>query len=568
MNKQSKIKLYNVLFIIFIVIFLFPIYKVYADTIKGSDGKEYTYSETDDGSDGADVTTIPFEASGYLKDKLETGYTASDFKVDTSNHGWRVYEENGNEYVVLAAASHNLINKYLKNPSNYNTTDNPFMLNFGRKFDHIHYFNMGDIVYFSFDDTEFDSKLYTGMILDISEKASFPQDKAWKKGNDINIIDIYFGSDSEEGESEDKKREEESKISGKKIYVSVNGIFSQNANVKTRNNNDLTLSLLTKVIILVGDWFESLIGSCFSNFPYMDPGVYTKDVVKGIDEFKLTEGEETTDAKFLRELDISNIKQNKSGSTEIIYSPDSGIPIIQHDVYSMVSQDLDLFDIDFITPDNPNENICWVLIRKFVASCTKIILYLSAAAFITILIWQGIRFVVSIYGDSPLRAAEAKEIMQNCAITIIRLIGIFIIITLTTNLYKYMKEQILGEFTSNYLIRVNIKGVYSFNTNTIGCIRLMTMSSNVYQAFVWGLIYLVAAIINLIYFGIMFFRMLAIGVFTIIAPITAITSVFETGNNVVSNNNILRFGGWFRIFMLIVWAPMLILIVSRLLFRI
>ena len=98
MNKQSKIKLYNVLFIIFIVIFLFPIYKVYADTIKGSDGKEYTYSETDDGSDGADVTTIPFEASGYLKDKLETGYTASDFKVDTSNHGYSTLFKNKCQY--------------------------------------------------------------------------------------------------------------------------------------------------------------------------------------------------------------------------------------------------------------------------------------------------------------------------------------------------------------------------------------------------------------------------------------------------------------------------------------
>lgn len=567
MNKKTNLKKYMFFFIILMLVFSFQFFKVFAETIEGSDGNEYSYVEVDDGANGADVTAIPFELSGYGKEKLEEGYTDSDFKVD-SKYGWRVYEKDGNEYVVLAAASHKLLNNYINNPQNYDTSANPYMLNFGRKFDHIHYFDIGDIVYFAFEDNDFDSNLYTGMILDVSEKAMFPQDEKWKCGKDVNIIDIYFGKDADKEGSEDKQKLDDSKIAGKKVFVSVNGVFSKDADIKTRVNDDLTLSLMTKLIILIGDWIEYLIGSSFTNQAYIDPGVYAKDTFKGDSEFLISEAGEECDAKFLKEHEVSNIKQNKSGATEIIFSSDSGIPIIQYDVYSMVSQKLDLFDIDFINPKNTNENKCWKFIGKIVASFTKILLYFSAAAFMTVLIWQGINFTISIYKDSPMRAAEAKQILQNCAIVIIKLIGVFLIVSLIVNLYKYIQQQILGEYTSNYLIRIKIKDVYSFNTNTIGAIRLMTMSSNVYQAFVWSLIYLIATIINLIYYVLMFFRMIAIGVLTMIAPITAITSVFETKKNVVSNNNIFKFGGWIKIFMIIVWSPMLVLIATRLLMRI
>ena len=565
MNNHIKIKMLSCLLVIETFIFLFPFFRSYADTIKGADGKEYTYSTEDDGSDGPDVATIPFELTGYGGETLATGYKDSDFTID-SKYGWRWYhnDEDGNDYVVVATASHRLFNAYKKHPEDYKSKS--YMVNFGRKFEHIHYFNMNDVFYFTFANSD-DTSIYMGIVLDVCGAATFPQDKAWKRGNDVNIIDIYFGKDAEKAGTEDNKRLKNSGISGKRVYLSMNGKFSKKANISKKSLGKIAWRHILNVFQLLFDGIHTLIGMTFTNVNYIEAGVYKKDYVKNLDEFKYAESGEISDAKFLSEHDISNVHQNSSGAVDIIFNPDSGIPIIQYDAYSLVAQDLDLFDINFITSNITNNNPWWKIVRKFVVSCTKVILYFSAAAFITILIWQGIRFVTSIYRDSPLGATEARNILQNSIIAIIRLIGIFIIIALTTNLYKVLRENILGEYTSNYLIRANIKDVYSFNTNVVGAIRIFTISTNIYQSILWTVIYFIATVIDVGFYALMFARMMAVGGLIIIAPIVAIVSLFETEDSFISTNSLLRFNIWIMSFMIIVWIPMLLLIILRILLR-
>lgn len=557
MSKNIKEKFCIFLYFIIIFIFLFPSSNVFAETLK-ENGETYTYYTEDDGTDGPEVNTITYMLTGYGGEKLGAGIKGKELTDIDKKYGWRWYEKDGVKYVVLAGATHEYLTSKNKSDQLYN---------FDKfKFTHIHYFRYFDTITFRFEDANYDPNLYVGIILDSCGVSTFPQHWWTKKSySQINVLDVYFGENGDKKGTEDYKNAQD--ITGKKILVTMNGKFSKKANVKKKVIGELALSVLTKFFIKVGDFNERLIGMSFNNVRYIKPSVYTKDYAKGLSELKVADIGEKTDAKFLSEHDVSNVRQNRSGAVEIIYTVDSGVPIVQHDIYSMVSQDLDLFDIDFITPSNPNVNKFWRIVRNIVVVCSRSVLYFSAVGFITILIWQGIKFVSSIYRDSPLGAAEAREIMQNCIVTIMRLVGIFLIIALTVYLYKYLREKILGEYTSKYLIRINIKDTYSFNTNIIGSIRLMTMSTNVLQSSFWAFIYWLVTLFNLFYYVLMFLRMLAVGFLTIIAPITAISALFETENNVVENNNILRFRGWIRIFMIIVWVPMILLIILRLMQR-
>ena len=166
MNKYFKNKLHIRIFVLMLLILLFPCYKVYADKVMGADGKEYTYSEEYDKSDGPNVTEVTFEVNGYGPDGffLTSAYMKDLdlFKVDEEHHGWRVYEKDGNKFVVLAAATHEFlsasINGALK--GKWDVSKFPYTINFGRKFEHIHYFHTGEMIEFSFENKDFDANNY------------------------------------------------------------------------------------------------------------------------------------------------------------------------------------------------------------------------------------------------------------------------------------------------------------------------------------------------------------------------------------------------------------------------
>ena len=104
-----------------------------SQTTTGADGKTYTYSTEDDGTDGPDVKTLRFELTGYGGHLLGSGKVSSDFTTN-SKYGWSEYDINGQKYVVLAAATHEMF------ASNKGRTGTYWF--YGAKFDHIHYFIM------------------------------------------------------------------------------------------------------------------------------------------------------------------------------------------------------------------------------------------------------------------------------------------------------------------------------------------------------------------------------------------------------------------------------------------
>ena len=110
MNKKLAV-VYRVIVAIVLVISIFPsliVLAVGSSTAKGADGKDYTYSTEDDGTDGPDVSTLRFELTGYGGHQLGSGKTSSDF-TSNSKYGWSELEQDGQKYVVLAAATHEML---------------------------------------------------------------------------------------------------------------------------------------------------------------------------------------------------------------------------------------------------------------------------------------------------------------------------------------------------------------------------------------------------------------------------------------------------------------------------
>lgn len=566
MNKYLKIKLHICFYILILVIFLFPICKVYAEKVTGHDGKEYTYSETDDGSNGPDVTEIPFQVNAYGVYSIHqpTAYAESDsFKVDEEHHGWRVLEKDGNNYVVLAAATHEFLSNNIDGTFKEGDTKKyPYRINFKRKYNHIHYFHIGEIIEFKFEDKEFDSNNYLGMIVDYSYRATFPQDEEWKYESNVNSIEIFYGKEAEIEGTDDYKRKEESELDGKKIIITNSGIYSDRADQKDLSFLNFYMSVFVNLNHTIGDMFQRMIISSASE-NYVSDLVYAKEVIEGDKEIGLSLDNGESKGNYLKTIDIPSTAQDKSGTSSICYTKETGIPVIPYDIYSICTNRIDNLDIDFLSVDTKNKSHIWNILRNFVFTFTRITFFMTAVILIVMLIKKAITLVYSTYSDSPKEAAESKTIINIWIKAVIQLVGILIIMFVTTALYYKSIQQLLGEYTSNYIIRLNVTGVYSFNTNIIGLIKYKAMSANLTQAFGRSITYLIISLFSLLWYYIMGIRAILIGILSILAPLTVI-SVFKDKEVEIGFN----FKTWLEIYMIVMWFPLIIVIMLRLILRI
>ena len=193
MNKIIKILF--VFMIIVLSIFLFPLNVIFAGSATGKDGVEYTYSDTDDGSDGPDVEDIRFQITYYGASGEGTlsGTTPDKFRHQNEKHKWNEIEIDGEYYAVIAGATHWMI-KHGGGPWYWT-----------KKFDHIHYFKTDtgmspqecEKIQFKFEDQNFDSEVYKGVILDTGGPQMFPQNYSGFETK-ANILDFYY-DDSEHG---------------------------------------------------------------------------------------------------------------------------------------------------------------------------------------------------------------------------------------------------------------------------------------------------------------------------------------------------------------------------------
>lgn len=387
---------------------------------QGADGKTYTYTTEDDGTDGPDVKTLRFELTGYGGNLLGSGKVPSDFSVN-SKYGWSEYEKDGQKYVVLAAATHEMI-EY--NKGKRISAGSTYWF-YEAKFDHIHYFHYNDTIQFKFEDQNFDSTVYNGIILDSGDAMMFPQHSLYKRESGINMFDVFFGAN---GQSDSRV----GNISGKVVLVTSDGTFSSNAgttNSKTKKN--MIAEFFAGIFHGIGDGIQMALNLAGTNMKWKDAKklTYTKGDIETNEnlndkiQVEDDKNKEKKDYKTIKEINISSTADNRKGQKETVYSSSTEIPVMPIDFYSSSINQVELFDINFYDTESTNSNKLWKGIRALVSGASHIAMYIAAALLLIMLICRSILFVSSALGDNPHGAYESRQIMDNFikAVVIIRM---------------------------------------------------------------------------------------------------------------------------------------------------
>ena len=152
--------------------------------------------------------------------------------------------------------------------------------------------------------------------------------------------------------------------------------------------------------------------------------------------------------------------------------------------------------------------------------------------------------------------------MDELVNAVIYIVVIYLIIAIINNVYKVTISFITDNAT-NYPIRLNVNGLYSFNTNSVGWIRYKTQTLNIGSKFGHSILYFVTAIFDGIWFIAMFIRNFLLGIVVIIAPITAITKLL--GDD--TKKNIFHFNEWLKFYLVVLWIPIIVIIITSLILR-
>ena len=575
MNKQTK--KHKCIFLLFIIfIFLFPKNMVFAGSYTVG-GKTYTYSTDDDGKDGPDVSTLKFELTGFGGKQIGSGVDVHKFTTN-SKYGWQEYEVDGVKYVVIGAATHEMLRQY-----HGTTGDNWF---YGAKFDHIHYFHYFETIQFKFEDPKFDSNVYNGMILESGDLMMFPQVERFHREKDVNAFDIYFGIDGEGNPNV-------SKISGKKVYATMTGVFSPNASqgisATKQSGGNFILNFIKTCLTMIGDAVQILIDTIAQASNKI---MYTVDEIQENNELKkeiqlvsgnneesstttesaeteatLTQGVNTSEKNknnALKEVTISSNINNENGAEETVYSAETKIPIIPVDVLTCSTNQIELFDIDLFNSSSSNSNKIWKVIRNFAAAVSHIILYISAALLLVMLIIRSIMLVIATIKDNPKGAAESKKIMDKWVKAIILIVGIFVLMAAISNLYMVVVDMIMDGKIQKYPIRLTVENICAFNTNVTGYIRYLAEGTNIYASFGYAILYDLVVLFNLIWVLVMFVRLIVIAAAVIIAPITTALMMLDVTPGGQNKKSIFEFKTFITVYTFFVWVPIIAVIIQRL----
>lgn len=559
MNKKEIIKILFIILIVSIFITLFPSSLVFAvgeHEVTGADGKTYTYSDTDDGTDGPDVKGLRFELTGFGGNTLATGLTDESF-TENSKYGWREYEKDGKKYVVLCGATHEML-AYSAN------RDDKYWF-YGKKFDHIHYFHHYDTIQFKFEDQSFDSEVYNGMILESGDAMMFPQADIYKRETDINMFDVYFGTN---GQSDPRVNT----ISGKVVIATMDGTFSQTSGSSSSSTNrNWILELLGAMFSLPADfiniglnmpqkWGKYSILNAYDK-TYIDDH---KKIAKKLDVSESTteEGASNSSDKILKVTNISNTIDNRKGEKTVVFSSSTQIPYMPIDAYSMVIGKVKTFDIGFFSNSKTNSSL-----KKVVKAGSHVVLYISAAALLTMIIWRGILVVMSTLGQNPVQATESRMIIDNAVKAIALLAGIYVIIILMQEGYTLLSNALLNGNKEEFPIRMNVEGVCSFNTNLIGYFKYLSLSSDSLAGLAYSMAYLGMSLISLTCFVFMLARTLIVAALTIFAPVTAIYAIAQrTPTSEASLGNVFILRNFLGLLFRWIYAPIITIAIIKFMF--
>lgn len=428
---MKHINIYKKLIIIFLIcIFLFPNTIVVAES-REVNGISYTYVTPDDNQDGADVSEVDYTLTAYGGEGLGAGGVDESALIQNEKYGWQEYEENGIRYVVVAAATHEMLQSG-STLHDYHSF----------RFDHIHYFKYFQKIKFKFKDTNFDSNVYNAIILDSCGAAMFPQDPEWNRDPKVNIIDIFFGRNQSDGGLNT------SPISGQHVDVSLDGTFSQtaaqtaNAGSKKRWWSDWFSNALINCADAIQRGMDSMITNkpcrkqtyAVSDIERMSKKIEEKnkepkdnpnkeeeeneeddddldeEVIKALNIQKVSKEnneeeekqEPSEEENIAKTIDLDKTIENSKGIVTTVYTASTEIPVIYADVYSMSKETFNLFDVNFYSKKEEKKGVkevlsIWDIIRTYVVLCSRASIYLATAVLLTLLIYRGITFVLSIY---------------------------------------------------------------------------------------------------------------------------------------------------------------------------
>lgn len=395
MCQNSFKKIIRIIILVAIIFSLFSNFKVVAVT-------------DDDGPNVKD-SSIDWQLTCYGGEKLGgTGFTEDNFTTN-EKYGWCEYEKDGVKYVVLAAATHEL----LQSGEVGATRDSK-----------LHYFSYYDTIQFEFVDKNFDNNTYNGIILDSCGASMNPT--GYGHADNVQILDVYF-----------KASTYNEKVSGQSVKITMDGTFSQDAGkTNSQSKKDMIAEFFAGIFHGIGDGIQMALNYAGTNMKWKDAKkiTYSKGDIEAnknlnkkiqVEDAKTNTSDETEekDYKIIKEANVSSTADNKQGKKETIYTSSTEIPVMPIDFYSSSIGKVKLFDIDFYNTKSSNSNKLWKGIRQFVSSASHIAMYIAAALLLTMLIWRSILFVRSALGDNPQGAFESRQIMDNFirAVVIIRM---------------------------------------------------------------------------------------------------------------------------------------------------
>ena len=464
-----------------------------------------------------------------------------------SKYNWYEYNYNGTNYVVLAAATNELLKS--GELASEGVTEQS----------HIHYFNYFDTFKFKFSDSSFDQEEYYGIILD-SCGASMKV-----KEGDPQILDVYISGSNEDCNN--------SSINQKLVQITdSNGNYGANAGTSSSSTTrNWLLELLGSMFSLPADfiniglnmpqkWGKYSILNAYDK-TYIDDH---KKIAKKLDVSESTteEGASNSSDKILKVANISSTIDNRKGEKSVVFSSSTQIPYMPIDAYSMVIGKVKTFDIDFFSNSKTNSSL-----KKVVKAGSHVVLYISAAALLTMIIWRGILVVMSTLGQNPVQATESRMIIDNAVKAIALLAGIYVIIILMQEGYTLLSNALLNGNKEEFPIRMNVEGVCSFNTNLIGYFKYLSLSSDSLAGLAYSMAYLGMSLISLTCFVFMLARTLIVAALTIFAPVTAIYAIAQrTPTSEASLGNVFILRNFLGILFRWIYAPIITIAIIKFMF--
>ena len=230
---------------------------------------------------------------------------------------------------------------------------------------------------------------------------------------------------------------------------------------------------------------------------------------------------------------FENIKDTLSGifgDSSIEDGRPYDIPMIVYSPEAIFSNKIRAFDINFINPNkNTGKNAGYEYqettmgsLQKNIATWYNALRMLAAALMLPILIYVGIRIIISSAGEK----AKYKEMLMDWVVAMCLLFVMHYIMAFIINITDSITNIVSSGTNTTLLVKVsNEEGsrITYFQTNAMGLARFRAEYVDIFASGAYLMIYLMMVVFTVIYTWIYLKRSLMIAFLTLIAPLITLT---------------------------------------------